>query len=61
MLHLEAKWSSKPNTLIADTILAESARNQVLRFGGKINFLGKSFLFSSYVYNKFVWAQQILG
>jgi len=43
MLHLEAEWTSKQNILIVDTILAEQARSQVLRFGGKIHFLGGRF------------------
>jgi len=38
MLHLETKWPSNQNILIADTILAEPG--QVLRFGGGNTFLG---------------------
>jgi len=50
MLHLEAEWPSKQNVLIADTILAESGRSQVLRFRGAKNiFRGERFLFLSYV------------
>jgi len=40
MLHLETKWPSKQNILIADTILAEPALSQVLRFVGKDRFFG---------------------
>jgi len=50
MLHLEAEWPSKQNILIAETILAEQARSQVLRFGvAKYIFRGDRFLFLSYV------------
>jgi len=38
MLHLEAEWPSKQNIRIADTILAEPGRNQVIQFGGEIYF-----------------------
>jgi len=46
MLHLKAEWPSKQNILIADTILAEPGRNQVLRFGeAKYIFRGEDFNF----------------
>ena len=34
MLYLEVEWPSTKKILIADTILADEARSQVLRFGG---------------------------
>jgi len=47
MLHLEVKWPSKQNILIAEKFWQNQVRSQVLRFeGGKILFkVGKIFVF----------------
>jgi len=48
MLHLVAEWPSTKNILIADTVLAEPGRSQVLKFvGAKYIFRGERFLFLS--------------
>jgi len=45
MLHLEAKWSSKRNIIIADTILAEPGPQPGFKvWRGKIHFYGGKIL-----------------